>query len=426
MSRPVTLTLTLLAGLALGYALGVTLPSVIWRRPLTKRSRRPSTLGGPSPTDLRVVNGVAGLIGNTPLVRIPSLSEATGCEIYAKAEFLNPGGSPKDRVALSMVETAEAHGELRPHTASCLFEGTVGSTGISLAMIARAKGYLCHIVLPDDQAAEKYALLEKFCAEVEKVRPVSIVNQDHFVNVARRRACVYDGQGDLDGGHRGYFADQFDNLANYRAHYQSTGPEIWTQTHGNLDAFVSGAGTGGTLAGTALYLKQHHPSLRVVLADPQGSGLFHRIKHGVMYAPEEAEGTRRRHQVDTVVEGMGINRVTRNLAQVLVPGLAHSHNGGVPGTPWVDDAVRVTDQEAVWMARYLVNREGLFIGSTAAVNCVAAVRTALTLGPGHTIVTILCDSGQRHLTKFWNDDYLRAQGLDVTFPDDLDFLGADA
>ncbi|KAJ1968731.1 Cysteine synthase 2, partial [Dispira parvispora] len=381
--------------------------------PSRHRSRRKGQEDQVSTLKHAVVNGVVGLIGHTPLVRLPSLSEATGCEIYAKAEFLNPGGSPKDRVALAMVEAAEQAGKLVPHTQSCLFEGTVGSTGVSLAMIARAKGYQCHIVMPDDQAQEKYDLLERLQATVEKVRPVSIVNPSHFVNVARQRAQDY---GRDHPGRQGLFADQFENLANFHAHYTHTGPEIYAQTQGVIDAFVAGAGTGGTLAGITRYLKTQVPHLRAVVADPQGSGLFHRVKHHVMYTPEEAEGSRRRHQVDTVVEGIGMNRMTRNVAQVL--------GGSGAADDWIDDAVRVTDQEAVWMARYLVNKEGLFVGSSSAVNCVAAVRTALALGPGHTVVTVLCDSGQRHLTKFWDDAHLSHLGLSTTIPDSLEFLTA--
>ncbi|KAJ1966766.1 Cysteine synthase 2 [Dimargaris xerosporica] len=443
------LTLGLLVGLAIGIASQAFLPLFHQRA----RKRRPQSLLPPDVHDacdgstadagdddgLRVVEGIAGLIGNTPMVRIPSLSEATGCDIYAKAEFLNPGGSPKDRVALTMVETAELTGQLIPYTDGCLFEGTVRSTGISLAMIARAKGYRCHIVMPDDQAQEKYALLERLNATVEKVRPVSIVNSNHFVNVARRRAREYSQKTSTTaslpgeshhfhrphaahrGHHQGYFADQFENPANFAAHFNQTGPEIYRQMRGQLDAFVAGAGTGGTLAGITRYLKPRLPQLKIVLADPTGSGLFHRIKHGVLYSPLEAEGTRRRHQVDTVVEGIGINRITRNFAKVLEPRPA-SASASAAALPWVDDAVHVTDAQAVLMARYLVNTEGLFVGSSSAVNCVAAVRTAQQLGPGHTIVTVLCDSGQRHLTKFWNDEYLQALNLPTHFPDSLTFL----
>ncbi|KAI9208631.1 tryptophan synthase beta subunit-like PLP-dependent enzyme, partial [Polychytrium aggregatum] len=354
---------------------------------------------------------VAELIGNTPLVRINSLSDATGCEILGKCEFLNPGGSSKDRVALSIIEDAERRNLIRPHSGCTITEGTVGSTGISLATVARAKGYQCHIVMPDDQAQEKYEILERLGARVEKVRPVSIVDQGHFVRVAKTRAESITqeamranesgpmGSLDIPTG-AGFFCDQFENLANFEAHLRTTGPEIFSQCNGQLDAFVMGAGTGGTIAGVAHYLKPRMPNLQIVLADPWGSGLFNKVKFGIMYAPTEAEGTRRRHQVDTVVEGIGINRLTENFKQLL--GKAHSSEAGLrPVEHYVDDAVRVTDREAVEMSRYLMREDGLFVGSSSSVNCVAAYRVAKRLGPGHRIVTVLCDSGSRHLTKFW-------------------------
>ncbi|KAF9923962.1 hypothetical protein FBU30_005982 [Linnemannia zychae] len=363
--------------------------------------------------NVQICDGVAGLIGNTPMMRIKSLSEATGCEILAKAEFLNPGGSTKDRVALSMINMAEKNHILTPGNGSTIFEGTVGSTGISLAMMAKARGYNAWIVMPDDVALEKSQLLEKLGAHVEKVRPVSIVDKNQFVNLAKRRAQEFgkDGTTNEEGSssHKtGFFADQFENLANFEAHFTTTGPEIYRQTQGNVDAIVMGAGTGGTLAGVTKYLKTLLPDLRTYLVDPQGSGLFNKVKYNIMYSPTEKEGKRKRHQVDTVVEGVGINRLTRNFAM---------------SEGYIDDAIRVTDQEAVDMARYLVNQEGLFIGSSSAVNCVGAVRIARELGPGHTIVTLLCDSGQRHLTKFWNDEYLANQGLEVKdVVDNLDFI----
>ncbi|CAG8690512.1 3891_t:CDS:2, partial [Ambispora leptoticha] len=351
----------------------------------------------------KIVNGVEGLIGNTPMIKIRSLSKATGCEILAKAEFLNPGGSPKDRVALNMIQMAEEQGLIQPNTGCVIFEGTSGSTGISIAMIARAKGYGAWIVMPDDQAQEKYQLLEKLGAHVEKTRPASIVDENQYVNLAKRRALEFSGgkeheaDNDSNGGKgRGFFADQFENLANFQAHCYGTGPEIYKQTDGKISAFVAGAGTGGTIGGVSSYLKPLIPKLKVFLVDPPGSGLYHKIKHNIMYSPYEAEGSRRRHQVDTVIEGVGLNRLTKNFD------LARE---------FIDDAIRVTDQEAVQMARYLVREEGLFIGSSSAMNCVGAVRVARMLGPGHRIVTILCDSGQRHLTKFWNDEYLREHDI---------------
>lgn len=328
-------------------------------------------------------DGVLSLIGNTPLVRIKSLSDATGCEILAKVEFVNPGGSIKDRAVLRIIDEAERDGRLRP--GATLYEGTVGSTGISLAVIARAKGYRCHIVMPDDQALEKYQILRALGAHVEQVRPVSIVDADQFVNLARRRAA---------DDANGFFLDQFENLANARAHFAGTAAEIWRQTGGHVDAFVAGAGTGGTLAGVSAFLRQRLPRVRIALADPPGSGLFNKVRRGVMYDAAEAEGRRARHQVDTVTEGVGINRVTRNFAR------AH-----------VDVAFRVTDTESVHMARHLMRHDALFVGSSSALNCVGAVKLAAQLPPGSVIVTILCDSGTRHLTKFWNDAYLAAHGI---------------
>jgi cysteine synthase A len=267
--------------------------------------------------------------------------------------------------------------------------------------------------VPDDQAAEKYALLERLGAHLEKVRPASIVLPEHFVNVAKRRAKEWDDQMQQSGvPARGFFSDQFENLANFKAHYGGTGPEIWEQTKGRVDYFVMGAGTGGTIAGVGRYLKERNPHVGVVLADPRGSGLYNRVKHGVMYAKEEAEGTRRRHQVDTIVEGIGINRLTQNMKQAL----------GDDHMAYVDDAYTVTDQEAVHMARWLVEHDGIFVGSSSCVNLVAAVRVARKSPANTVIVTLLCDSGQRHLTKFWSDDFLKQHGLDTSTPTSLDFI----
>ncbi|GBF63205.1 cysteine synthase [Trichophyton mentagrophytes] len=354
-----------------------------------------------------IVDGIEGCIGNTPMVRIRSLSEATGCEILAKAEFLNgAGGSPKDRVALSMIQEAEANGLLTPFVGDAIYEGTVGSTGISLATLARARGYLAHICMPSDQSTEKSNLLLKLGAVVDRVTPAPIVETGHFVNRARSLAHSH-GKAEQPSRasspfekpniealtsdaaakqSRGFFADQFENSANWQAHYRTTGPEIYVQCEGKLDAFVAGAGTGGTISGVARYLKPRVSNMIVVLADPQGSGLYNRVRYGVMFDTKEREGTRRRQQVDSIVEGIGINRVTANFEA---------------GRELVDDAVRVTDAQAIAMARWLVEKDGIFIGSSSAVNCFAAVKTALKLGPGHKVVTILCDSGTRHLSKFW-------------------------
>ncbi|PWY71074.1 putative cysteine synthase [Aspergillus sclerotioniger CBS 115572] len=331
-----------------------------------------------------IVEGIEGCIGNTPLFRIKSLSDATGCEILGKAEFLNGAGqSSKDRVALSMIQIAEQHGILKPRSGDTIYEGTSGSTGISLATLARAKGYLAHICMPSDQAIEKSNLLLKLGAIVDRVPPAPIVEKDNFVNRARALAQAQTAS-TTDG--RGFFADQFENESNWRAHFNGTGPEIYAQCNGKLDAFVAGAGTGGTISGVALFLKPKIPNLHVVLADPQGSGLYNRVRFGVMFDYKEKEGTRRRRQVDTIVEGIGINRVTANFEA---------------GKELVNDAERVTDAQALAMARWLVEKDGIFVGSSSAVNCFAAVKTALKLGPGHRIVTVLSDSGSRHLSRFW-------------------------
>lgn len=377
---PRRLTRDLLIGLAVGIGLSLssTQVALFFQSKRADRRRLAAAKGlPPRPIELRsdeISPGVSGLIGNTPLVRINSLSDALGVEILGKCEFLNPGGSVKDRVALKVIEDAEARGLLHPHTGSVLFEGTVGSTGISLATVGKAKwvqinlvwhlltsrGYEAHIIMPSDVAIDKVLVLERLGATVERVPPVSIVDQNQFVvsaaktrstpaltlqNLARRRAHEF-GNVDLptkgkateedvvvstqatredvygaptlehrtayDRKPRGFFADQFENDANYQAHYEGTGPEIARQTGGHVDAFVSGAGTGGTISGTGVYLKENVPGIQVILADPEGSGLYNKVRYGVMYAPQESEGTKRRYQVDTVVEGIGINRITHN------------------------------------------------------------------------------------------------------------------
>lgn len=365
--------------------------------------------------EIEAVNDLTELIGNTPLLRIRSLSELTGIEILAKCEFLNPGGSIKDRIALQIMKEAEASGQITPHSVPrCrVFEGTSGSTGISLALVARALGYEAEIVLPDDTAIEKSQLIEHMGATVTKVRPVSISNRSHYVNVARDRAKLF-----IEQGGKGLFVDQFENPANWLTHYRSTGPEIWDQTRGIINAFVAGAGTGGTLAGVGKFLKSKDPNIQLVLADPPGSGLFNKVKHGVMFSRTEIEGKRRRHQMDTVVEGIGSNRLTGNLNEII---------------DTVDDAISVTDEEAIKMSRFILKEEGLFLGSSSAVNLVAIYKLAKkdrwNLMAKHrksddrhrpnrlTMVTILCDSGQRHLSKFWNDDYLIQNGILRSLPD---------
>lgn len=399
-------------GIAIGLAFSASTISLV--------NRFTSWLGRRKEED--IVDGVPGLIGNTPLLRIKSLSDALGVDILGKAEFLNPGGSVKDRVAMKIIDDAEASGYLKPGIGSRIFEGTVGSTGISIATLAAARGYNTTIIMPDDVAAEKALALRALGADVEKVRPASIVDKKQFVNLAKSKAAAYgtnarslpglDGvvssEQDLDAKDqpRGFFADQFENRSNFEAHYQGTGPEIWRQSGCKVDAFVSGAGTGGTIAGAGQYLREKNPKIIVVLSDPEGSGLYNKVKHGVMFDAKESEGRKRRHQVDTVVEGIGINRLTKNFEYAL---------------PIIDDAIRVSDVEAVSMSRFIVKNDGLFLGSSSACNLVAAVKVAKRLPRSGRVVTILCDSGSRHYSKFWNDEYLEAAGIrvDISLTEDL-------
>eukprot|EP01134_Creolimax_fragrantissima_P008508 CFRG8508T1 len=352
----------------------------------------------------RVRQGVVGLIGNTPLVEIKSLSAATGCRILGKCEFVNPGGSVKDRVALQLIQEAEENGLLKP--GDTIYEGTAGSTGISLAMLARAKGYRCCIYMPDDQAQEKVDALLKFSADVIRVRPVSIVNENHFVNLARKQAQTHEER--MKDGTRGYFCDQFENLANFRAHYLHTGPEIARDASFSgvsIDAFVCAAGTGGTMAGISCSLVEI-TDCQVFLIDPPGSSLYNKVMNDVMYTNEEAEGKRLANPFDTITEGIGINRLTANFKEAEI-----------------DHAFKGTDQEAVDMANYLLRHEGMYVGSSSAMNCVGAVKASRKLGPGHTIVTVLCDGGARHASKLYNDTFLAENGLAVRCgqADDLSF-----
>ncbi|KAF8712176.1 PALP protein, partial [Rhizoctonia solani] len=382
-------------GVAFGIALSISFTSISTYIERRRRIEREKAEGArdyvPRPIELRsdeIVDGVVGLIGNTPLVRINSLSEALGVDILGKAEFLNPGGSVKDRVALKK--------DMKQ----------VCKVPYSIPISHPNAQYNSAIIMPDDVAAEKERALLALGATVEK-------------NLAKHRALefgktemhttddsmVASTQGGPDKP-RGFFADQFESPSNYQAHLQSTGPELWRQCSGRLDAFVSGAGTGGTIAGVGRYLKSQDKDVRVVLSDPEGSGLYNKIKNGVMFDVKEAEGTKRRHQVDTVVEGMqvvlglGINRLTRNFEMA---------------SGMIDDAIRVTDKEAVAMSRYLVQNDGLFLGSSSACNLVACIKVAKELGrgKGKVVATILCDSGTRHYSKFWNDEYLEKAGIEV-------------
>ena len=321
---------------------------------------------------MEIRDGIAGAVGNTPLVRLAALSRETGCEILGKAEFLNPGGSVKDRAALYIVRAAEKSGALKP--GGTVVEGTAGNTGIGLAHICAARGYRCVIVIPDNQSEEKMELLRVLGAEVRPVPPKPYKDDDNYQKVAGRLAAATPNA---------IWANQFDNVVNRQAHYETTGPEIWRDTGGKVDAFVSAVGTGGTLAGTARFLKEKNPAVRIVLADPHGSALYSWAKTGKL----EAEGS-------SITEGIGTTRITANFE----------------GTP-VDDAERVGDPEAVRMVYRLLREEGLFVGGSTGINVAAAVATARKMGPGHTIVTLLCDRGSLYFKRLFNPAWLAEKGL---------------
>ena len=319
-----------------------------------------------------ITSGFVGAVGNTPLIRLNALSEQTGCEILGKAEFMNPGGSVKDRAALGILLEAEEQGLLQP--GGTVVEGTAGNTGIGLTHLCNARGYRALIVIPDTQSAEKIGLLRSLGAEVRTVPAVPYRDPNNYVRLSGRIAAETPGA---------VWANQFDNLANRRAHFNSTGPEIWQQTDGAVDAWVAATGTGGTYAGVALYLKQQKPAVRCVLADPHGSALHAWASQGELVS----EGS-------SITEGIGNSRVTANLE----------------GAP-IDDAVCIDDQTALETIYQLLWQEGLFLGGSVGINVAAAVETARRLGPGHTIVTVLCDSGDRYRSRLYEADWLVGKGL---------------
>jgi cysteine synthase A len=329
-----------------------------------------------------VTDGFAGTIGNTPLVRLPKLSAAVGREICAKAEYLNPGGSVKDRAARGIVEDFERRGLLR--AGGVVVEGTAGNTGIGLTLVGNARGYRSIIVMPDDQAPEKYELLRTYGAELHVVAAAPFTNDANYYHVARRLAESIPGA---------VWANQFENTANRDAHERTTGPEIIAQTGGRIDAFVAAAGTGGTIAGTGRALKAHDASIRVVLCDPYGSALYNYVKSGEL-----------RPEGDSNAEGIGIKRLVANFT----------------GAP-VDDAIRVDDRTMIEMAHWLVREEGIFIGGSAALNVAGAARYARTLPAGSRVVTIMCDGGDRYRSRLYNAAWLAEN--DVTpVATDLSFL----
>lgn len=319
-----------------------------------------------------IKDGFVGAVGNTPLIRLNSLSEETGCEILGKAEFLNPGGSVKDRAALYIIEDAEKRGELKP--GGTVVEGTAGNTGIGLAHICNAKGYKCLIIIPETQSQEKIDLLRTLGAEVRTVPAVPYRDPNNYVKLSGRLAAEMDNA---------IWANQFDNLANRLAHYETTGPEIWAQTDGQVDAWVAATGTGGTYAGVALFLKEKNPNVKCVVADPLGSGLYSYVKTGEIHL----EGS-------SVTEGIGNSRVTANME-------------GVP----TDDAIQIDDTEALRVIYQLLHKDGLFMGGSVGINVAAAVALAKQMGPGHRIVTVLCDGGARYQSRLFNAEWLASKGL---------------
>ena len=322
---------------------------------------------------MRIKQDFLETVGHTPLIKLRRLSDETGCEILGKAEFMNPGGSVKDRAARAIVLDAERRGVLR--AGGTVVEGTAGNTGIGFAHVCNARGYRCVIVMPDNQSPEKYALIEALGAEVRRVKAVPYSDPNHYQKVAGRLAQELPNA---------IWGNQFDNVANRTGHYETTGPEIWEQTQGRLDAFVTASGTGGTIAGVSTYLKERDARVRTVLADPPGSALYEYVRHGVIKATGSG----------SITEGIGIGRVTANMQ----------------GAP-IDDAVHIEDVETVRYVYRLLREEGLFVGSTSGVNVAAAVHVARELGPGHRIVTVLCDTGAKYLSRLFNREWLAQKGV---------------
>ena len=329
---------------------------------------------------MNITNGLVDAIGNTPLIRLNRLSEATGCEILGKAEFLNPGQSVKDRPARHMILEAEKRGDLKP--GGHIVEGTAGNTGIGLALVGNARGYRTTIVIPETQSQEKKDMLRLCGAELIENPALPFSNPDNYQHVARRLAedlAKTEPNGVL-------FADQWNNLDNRGAHYASTGPEIWEQTGGKIDGFICAVGTGGTLAGTSTFLKEKNPGIVVGCADPKGAAMYHLFKDG------EAKAT----DGGSIAEGIGLGRSTAIVEDIIVD------------QPYVID-----DKDAIPLLFDLITDEGLVLGGSSAINLAGALELAKELGPGHTIVTILCDVGTRYLSKLYNRDFLKSKDLPV-------------
>ncbi|PKL76434.1 MAG: cysteine synthase A [Candidatus Melainabacteria bacterium HGW-Melainabacteria-1] len=327
-----------------------------------------------------IAESLVELIGNTPLLKIPSLSALSGCEIYLKCEQLNPGGSIKDRAALGMVLEALQTGQLRP--GMTIVEGTAGNTGIGLAIVAKAFGLKLKVVMPRGQAPEKERMISLHGAELILVDPVPFKNENHFYHTARRLAEAHPESH--------WWANQFENLANARMHYQSTGPEIFFQMGGKIDYLVSVAGTGGTIGGNSRYLKERLPEMQVVLADPKGSGLAHYVQHGEF----KSEGS-------SLTEGIGIMRLVANFAHARV-----------------DQAISLPDQDLLCIAHYVRDLDGIVLGSSSALNAATALKVALQAGKGKRLVSFACDLGERSGSKLYQPDYLASQNLNPDMPID--------
>lgn len=321
-------------------------------------------------------NGFIETIGNTPLIRLQAASAATGCEIFGKAEFLNPGGSVKDRAAWWMIREAEKTGSLQ--AGGTVVEGTAGNTGIAIAHICKARDYDCVIYMPDNQSREKVNILQTLGAEVRVVPTVPYSNEMNYQKQADRFAQTLDGA---------VWVNQFDNTANRRAHYESTGPEIWRQTDGSIDAFVCAVGTGGTIAGVAQYLKEKNEAIRAVLVDCVGSALYSYVTTGEVITSEGS----------SITEGIGNSRITDNLSGASI-----------------DSALQVSDQDMVDMVYRLLHEEGWLFGSSTGVNVCGALEVARELGPGHTVVTVLCDAGGKYLSSLYNREWLTTKGFRVS------------
>ncbi|XP_033097693.1 cysteine synthase 1-like [Anneissia japonica] len=343
-----------------------------WKRVMTQH-----ILNGRLSQDVR--SGFLEMVGKTPLIRLPKVSQETGCEILVKAEFSNGGGSVKDRAALYLVKKAMEEGLLKE--GGMVVEGTAGNTGIGLAHVCNAVGLKCVIFMPDTQSQEKIDLLRTLGATVYPVPAVPFSDPNNYNHQAKRFA---------ESQENAYWTNQFDNTFNRLAHIETTGPEIWAQTGGKLDAIVFGTGTGGTLAGVGMYMKQKRSDIQVVLADPEGSVLYNYIKHGKL----ERKGS------GSITEGIGQGRITDNL-------------NGAP----IDDAVHVTDKEAVEMTFRLLHEHGFFVGASSGLNVAGAVQVAKNLGPNHTIVTCLCDTGQRYYGRLFRKEWLKSKGLLDSVPE---------